>query len=41
MTPFRSKSQQRWMFVHMPKKAKQWAKETPNIRRLPEKVRRK
>jgi hypothetical protein len=35
--PFRSKSQQKWMFANKPKMAKQWAKETPNINALPDK----
>lgn len=35
--PFKSKAQQKWMFVHKPKMAKEWAKETPNIKKLPEK----
>jgi hypothetical protein len=36
--PFRSKSQQRFMFARHPKIAKRWAEETPNIKRLPVKV---
>lgn len=42
--PFRSKAQQRWMFwaekQGLVKKgtAERWARETPNIKRLPEKV---
>lgn len=35
--PFESKSQQRWMFSQHPEMAKRWAKETPNIKKLPEK----
>lgn len=29
------------MFATMPKKAKEWANETKNIKRLPEKVKKK
>ncbi len=36
--PFKSKSQQGWMFANKPKMAKKWAKETPNIKSLPKKV---
>lgn len=45
--PFKSKAQQRWMFAaeargEVPKgTAKQWADETPNIKKLPERVKRK
>ena len=39
--PFKSKAQQRYMFATMPKTAKRWAKETKNIKRLPEKAKRK
>lgn len=35
--PFKSKAQQRFMFATNPAKAKEWAKETPNIKALPEK----
>jgi hypothetical protein len=35
--PFQSKLQQRWMFWKYPAMAKRWAKETPNIKKLPEK----
>jgi len=35
--PFKSKAQQRFMFSQHPKIAKRWAKETNNIKRLPEK----
>lgn len=35
--PFKSKAQQRFMFATNPSKAKEWAKETPNIKALPEK----
>lgn len=36
--PFESKSQQRYMFAKMPETAKRWAKETPDMKSLPEKV---
>jgi len=42
MTPFKSKKQQRFMFAAEargevnPGTAERWAKETPNIKRLPE-----
>ena len=36
--PFRSKSQQKWMFKNKPAMAKKWAKHTPNIKSLPKKV---
>lgn len=36
--PFKSKAQQRYMFATMPQKAQEWAKETPNMAKLPEKV---
>lgn len=36
--PFKSKSQQKWMFSQKPEMAKRWAKETPNIKNLPAKV---
>ena len=36
--PFKSKQQEKFMFATMPKRAKQWAKETPNQRALPKKV---
>jgi len=39
--PFKSKAQQRWMFVHHPKMAKLWDKHTKNIKSLPKKVKRK
>lgn len=35
--PFRSKSQQRYMFAKHPKIAKRWAKETKSFKRLPNK----
>jgi len=39
--PFKSKSQQRWMFANDPEMAKRWADHTPNIKKLPEKVKHK
>ena len=36
--PFKSKAQQRWMFAQKPVMARRWAAETPNIRRLPQKL---
>ena len=39
--PFKSKAQQRYMFAAMPKTAKRWAKETPNIKSLPKKARKR
>jgi hypothetical protein len=36
--PFRSRSQQRFMFATHPRMAKRWADETPNMKKLPEKV---
>ena len=39
--PFKSKAQQKWMFANDPKMAKKWAKHTPNIKALPEKVKKK
>ena len=35
--PFESKAQQKFMFAKHPKIAKRWAKETSNIKGLPEK----
>lgn len=35
--PFQSKSQQRFMFSQHPQIAERWAKETPNIKSLPNK----
>ena len=34
--PFKSKAQQRFMFAKHPEMAKRWAKETKNIKKLPE-----
>jgi len=39
--PFRSKAQQRFMFAVHPGIAKRWADETPNIKSLPKKVKKK
>ena len=36
--PFKSKDQEKWMFANKPKMAKKWAKETPNQKALPKKV---
>ena len=36
--PFKSKAQQRFMFSQHPTMAKRWAKETPNMAKLPEKM---
>lgn len=37
--PFKSKSQERWMFANHPEMAKQWAADTPNQKALPDRVR--
>jgi len=39
--PFQSKSQARWMFANKPEMAKQWASETPSIKKLPEHKKKK
>lgn len=39
--PFRSSAQQRFMFALHPAIAKRWAKETPDIKDLPNKVKKK
>lgn len=45
--PFKSKAQQRWMFAaesrgEVPQgTAEKWAKHTPNIKELPEKIKQK
>lgn len=36
--PFKSSSQQKWAFATKQPFAKRWAKETPNMKKLPEKV---
>lgn len=38
--PFTSKAQQRFMFATHPETAKKWAKETPDIKKLPQKVKK-
>lgn len=39
--PFKSKAQQRFMFSQHPEIAKEFADATPNIKKLPEHVKRK
>ncbi len=39
--PFKSKAQQKWMFANKPDMAKEWATETPDIKKLPKKVKKK
>jgi len=39
--PFKSQAQQGYMFANMPKTAKKWAKETPNMKSLPKKAKKK
>ena len=39
--PFRSKSQARYMFSQHPKLAKEFAKKTPSIKKLPERVKKR
>ena len=36
--PFKSQAQRGYLFVHAPKVAKQWAKETPKGAKLPKHV---
>lgn len=38
--PFKSKAQQRFMFATMPKTAEKWAEKTPNMKNLPQKVKK-
>lgn len=38
--PFQSKAQQKFMFSQHPDIANRWAKETPNIKKLPEHVKK-
>jgi hypothetical protein len=38
--PFKSKAQERLMYAKHPKIAKEWAKETPDIKALPNKVKK-
>lgn len=40
MSPFKSKSQQKYMFSKMPKIAKRWASHTKNIKALPKYAKR-
>ena len=39
--PFRSKSQQRWMYANKPSMAKKWSAHTPSHKSLPEKSKKK
>jgi hypothetical protein len=39
--PFKSKAQQKFMFAKHPKLAKEFAEHTPNMKKLPEKVKKK
>jgi hypothetical protein len=39
--PFKSKAQQKFMFSQKPKLAKEFAEHTPNIKSLPEHVKKK
>jgi hypothetical protein len=39
--PFKSKAQQGYMFAKHPKIAKRWAKETPSMKALPRKAKKK
>lgn len=39
--PFQSKSQQRWMYANKPEMAKEWSAATPDIKKLPEKVKKR
>jgi len=39
--PFKSKAQQRFLYLKHPKIAKRWAQETENIEDLPEKAKKK
>lgn len=41
MPPFRSQSQRRFLYAKHPKMAKEFAEHTPNIKKLPEKVKKK
>ncbi len=38
--PLKSRAQQGWMFSNKPEMAKRWAYETPDIKDLPEKVKK-
>lgn len=39
--PFKSKAQEKFLFANKPEMAKEWADETPNIKSLPNKVKKK
>ncbi len=39
--PFKSKAQERFLFAKKPKIAKEFAKETPDIKALPQHVKKK
>ena len=39
--PIVSKAQQGWMFANKPEMAKRWAAETPDMKNLPEHVKKK
>ena len=39
--PLKSKAQAAWMFANKPEMAKQWAAETPDIKKLPRKVKKR
>lgn len=39
--PFKSKAQEKYLFANQPEIAKRWAKVTPSIKALPEKVKPK
>lgn len=39
--PFKSKAQEKYMFANHPKMAKEFADATPDIKKLPEKVKKK
>lgn len=34
-------AQRAWMYIHKPKMAKQWSKDTPKGKKLPKKVKKK
>jgi len=38
--PFKSQAQRKWMFANNPEMAERWAKETPNGKKLPKKVKK-
>lgn len=39
--PFKSESQRRWMFSKKPEMAKEWAEDTPDMKGLPDKKKKK